>query len=94
MRATIDGKGAVIAVDPIDGKSAASAANARVFVMATDRVMSNRKAADTPFAFRKGDYVYLTWSGNIVTGATSRKLFMEVVRYDGTGFTSDGFDLP
>jgi hypothetical protein len=93
LRAEVDGGGALFVVDLVDPASGEPGAPARVFAIEAPHVMSDAKVADMPFAFRRGDFVYLAWGGAEVLGATSRSHFINVVRYDGTGFVLDDMDL-
>ena len=93
LRAEVDGGGALFVVDVVDPASGEPGGPARVFAMEAPRVKSDAKLADMPFAFRRGDFVYLAWGGAEVLGATSRSHFINVVRYDGTGFVLDDMDL-
>lgn len=93
LRAEIDGAGALLALDLVDAAGGAPGAPARVFAIEAPRVKSDTKVADMPFAFRRGDFVYLAWGGAEVLGATSRRHFVNVVRFDGTGFVLDDIEL-
>lgn len=93
LRAEVDGAGTLFTVDMVDPASGEPGAPARVFAMEAPRVKADAKLADMPFAFRRGDFVYLAWGGAEVLGATSRSHFVNVVRFDGTGFVLDDIDL-
>ena len=93
LRAEIDGAGVLLAVDLVDPGSGRPGAPARVFVLEAPRVKADARIADMPFSFRRGDFVYLAWGGAEVTGATSRRHFINVVRFDGTGFQLEDIDL-
>ena len=54
---------------------------------------ADARVADMPFAFRRGDFVYLAWGGAEVLDSTTRRHFVNVVRFDGTGFVVDDLDL-
>lgn len=94
IRARIDGEGAVLVVDPIDVDEAYTADKARIFAFAEPKVEANGRAAELPFAFRKGRFVYLAWGASEVTGRTSREHAIVVVRSDGTGVMSESWPLP
>ena len=93
LRAEIDGTGALFAVDPVDASRGEPSSSARVFAMEAPRVKADARVADMPFAFRRGDFVYLAWGGAEVLDSTTRRHFVNVVRFDGTGFVVDDLDL-
>jgi len=93
IRCKIDGQGAVIVIDPLEGKEAFTADKARVFAFAEPMVLANGRAAGLPFAFRKGRFVYMAWSATEVLGRTSRSHAVAVVRTDGTGIRSESWQL-
>jgi hypothetical protein len=93
LRAVVDGSGTVIVVDPLT-EAMEKPDQARIFIIETPRVRADARLADTPFTFRKGDFVYLAWGGQEVRGATQRSHFVEVLRSDGAGFVVDDLDLP
>jgi hypothetical protein len=94
IRAEVDGVGTLFAVDLIEATSGAAGAPARVFAIEVPRVKADAHIADMPYSFRRGAFVYLLWGGSEATGATSKNHFVEVVRFDGTGFVVDDLDLP
>ena len=87
LRGRVDGEETVLVLDPISTDQLTSPIDTRLFV-APARVMSGRRLAAEPFAFRKGKFVYLAW---ISENKTDR--YMEVIRSDGTGFVPGGFEL-
>ncbi|MEC7947846.1 MAG: hypothetical protein VX265_09785 [Myxococcota bacterium] len=93
LRAEVDGVGTLFAIDLVDPSSGRPGAPARVFAIETPRVKADAGLADMPFAFRRGDFVFLAWGGAEVLGSTSRRHFVNVVRFDGTGFVVDDIDL-
>lgn len=94
IRAKVDGKGAIVVVDPLEGKEAYTADKARVFAFAEPMVLADRRVADLPFAFRKGRFVYMAWGASEVLGATKRRHTLVVVRSDGAGILSESWELP
>lgn len=94
IRALIDDEGAVIVIDPIEGKEAFTADKARVFAFQEPMVLANGRAAGLPFSFRKGPFVYLAWSATEVIGRTQRQHSLVVLRTDGTGIRSESWLLP
>ncbi len=93
VRALVDKEGVVLVVDPIEGDEALTAEDARVFLIAEPGVRSDAQAADLPFAFRKGDFVYMAWGGQTSIGRTAKDRFLICLRFDGTGFSVDRFPL-
>ncbi len=93
VRAVVDGEGMLLVVDPYEKSGAASIRDARVFALDEPGVRSDRRVSETPWTFRKGDFVYLAWAGSEVTGPTSRRRFLVVVRTDGEGYATSRFDL-
>jgi len=93
LRVTLDAVPALVIVDPLVGTEAYTADAARVFVLEEPGVMANAGASGLPFTFRKGTFIYMAWGGLEVLGATSRKSTLTVLRFDGTGFVSERFDL-
>ena len=93
IRCLIDGEGAVIVIDPTEGKEAYTADKARVFAFAEPKVVANGRAASLPFSFRKGRFVYMAWSATDVLGSTTRAHSIVVVRTDGTGIRSESWRL-
>jgi hypothetical protein len=93
LRCDIDGAGALLIVDPLR-EAFDDPGQARVFLFDAPRVRADARPADTPFTFRKGDFVYLAWGGQEVLGPQARRSFVEVVRSDGAGFTLDDVELP
>jgi hypothetical protein len=89
LRVLIDKVPSLIIVDPIDGEEAYTADMARVFVMEEPAVQINGRAAQLPFTFRKGSFVYMAWGGVEVLGARSRRPILAAIRFDGTGFVSE-----
>ena len=94
IRAKIDTEGAIIVVDPTEGKEAFTADKARVFAFQEPMVLANGRVADLPFSFRKGPFVYMAWSATEVTGRTSRTHSLVVLRTDGSGIRSESWRLP
>ena len=94
IRAEVDGVGTLFAVDLIEVGSGMVGSPARVFAMEVPRVKADARVADMPFSFRRGEFVYLVWGGAEAVGATQKHHFVEVVRFDGTGFVVDDLDLP
>ena len=94
IRTRLDGEGAVIVIDPLEGKEAFTADKARVFAFAEPMVLANNRAAGLPFAFRKGRFVYMAWSATEVLGRTKRKHSLVVLRTDGAGIRSESWHLP
>ena len=94
IRAKLDGQGAIIVVDPLEGKEAYTADKARVFAFAEPMVLANRRVAELPFAFRKGKFVYMAWGASEVLGATKRRHTLVVVRTDGAGILSESWEMP
>ena len=93
LRCDVDGTGALLIVDPLR-ESFDNPGQSRVFLLEAPRVRADARPADTPFTFRKGDFVYLAWGGQEVLGPEARRSFVEVVRSDGEGFTLEDVDLP
>ncbi len=94
IRAKIDGEGAVIVIDPLEGDEAFTADKARVFAFQEPMVLANGRAASLPFSFRKGRFVYMAWTSTEVLGRTKRKHSLVVVRTDGAGIRSESWLLP
>ncbi len=93
LRVSLDEVPALVVVDPLVGAEAYTADAARVFVLEEPGVVANAGVSGLPFTFRKGSFIYMAWGGIEVLGATSRKSTLTVLRFDGTGFVSDRFDL-
>jgi hypothetical protein len=66
--------------------------NPRVTLVGTERVRVGTKPADAAFPFAYAGLNYLAWGGREATG--KRAKFVEIVRFDGDGFTVEGFELP
>ncbi|HCH66260.1 MAG: hypothetical protein CL927_09335 [Deltaproteobacteria bacterium] len=94
IRAQVDNEGAVIVIDPLEGKEAFTADTARVFAFQEPMVLANGRAAGLPFSFRKGPFVYMAWSAVEAVGRTQRTHSLVVVRTDGTGIRSESWALP
>ena len=93
IRAKIDREGAVIVIDPLEGKEAYTADKARVFAFAEPMVVANGRVAALPFSFRKGRFVYMAWSATEVLGRTKRAHSLVVLRTDGSGIRSESWKL-
>ena len=93
IRCKIDREGAIIVIDPLEGKEAFTADKARVFAFAEPMVLANGRVASLPFAFRKGRFVYMAWSSTEVLGRTKRSHSLVVVRSDGAGIRSESWKL-
>jgi hypothetical protein len=94
LRLMVDGAGAVAVLDPLSGSTLSSPSDTRAFVWSVPRVLAGDSPAGTPFPFRWSDNVYLAWSGQEVDAAGKVVNFVQVIRSDGTGFTSDDILLP
>jgi len=93
IRGLIDGTPVVMVLDPIQQNSPTSATSSRLFIAPSPGVLANSSVAGTPFSFRKGDHVYMAWSGVTHTGKTTTQTSLSVVRFDGTGYVVDDFEL-
>lgn len=93
LRAVVDGQGATIIVDPLTD-ALSNPRGARVTLLETPRVRADSRPADTPFTFRRGQFVYFAWSGQEVLGPTARQTFVQVLRSDGAGYAMDDLTLP
>ena len=91
LRATYEGQGIVIVVDPLEGNEITANGGWRVFASAAPRMLPNGPGVEQPFSFRKGDYVYLAWG--IRKGTGPEGAAVEVVRFDGTGFVATDYEL-
>ena len=94
LRAAIDGQGVVIVVDPIEGTEAITVEKARVFVFDEPTSKAQGMKLDLPFAFRKGDFVYLAWGAQRPSGGARVERHVVSVRSDGVGFVVDRFSMP
>lgn len=92
LRTLVDGTGTLIVVDPLTDAIRDPAA-ARVVLLEAPRVQADTRPADTPFTFRRGQFVYLAWAGQEVLGATARQSFVQVLRSDGAGYRLDDLTL-
>lgn len=93
LRAEVDGVGTLFVADLVQAGQGKPGAPARVFAVEAPRVKADNRIADMPFAFRRGEFVYLAWGGAEALGATARRHFVQVVRFDGTGFVLDDVTL-
>ena len=92
LRTLVDGVGTLIVVDPLTDALRDPAA-ARVVLFEAPRVRADTRPADTPFTFRRGEFVYLAWAGQEVLGATARRSFLQVLRSDGSSYRLDDLTL-
>jgi hypothetical protein len=93
LRLMVDGAGAVAVLDPIAGAKLSTPSDARAFVWSVPRVLAGDAPAGTPFPFRWSDHVYLAWSGQDIDSSGKVVDFVQVIRSDGSGFTSDDVSL-
>jgi hypothetical protein len=93
IRAEVDGVGTLFVADLVQAGAGRPGAPARVFAVEAPRVRADSRIADMPFAFRRGEFVYLAWGGAETLGTTRRRHFVQVVRFDGTGFVLDDISL-
>lgn len=92
LRTLVDGVGTLIVVDPLTDALRDPAA-ARVVLFEAPRVRADTRPADTPFTFRRGEFVYLAWAGQEVLGATARRSFLQILRSDGSSYRLDDLTL-
>lgn len=94
LRAAIDGQGVVIVVDPTEGTEAVTVEKARVFVFDEPTAKAQNMKLDLPFAFRKGEFVYLAWGAQQPAPGGKVDRHVVSVRSDGVGFVVDRFVMP
>ena len=94
LRLMVDGAGAVAVLDPLSGSALSTPSDTRAFVWSVPRVLAGDSPAGTPFPFRWSDNVYLAWAGQEVDASGKVVDFVQVIRSDGTGYTSDDILLP
>lgn len=93
IRATIDQVGVVLIVDPIEGTEAATVETARVFLFEEPVTRAGGMRLDLPFAFRKGDFVYMAWGAERGGPGPGAERHIIAVRADGQSFVVDRFAL-
>jgi hypothetical protein len=93
IRATIDQIGVVLIVDPIEGTEAATVEAARVFLFEEPATRAGGMRLDLPFAFRKGDFVYMAWGAERGGPGPGAERHIIAVRADGQSFVVDRFAL-
>jgi hypothetical protein len=88
LRASIEGMGVVFVIDLLSEKRGMTADNTRVFGWSSSLVSADGGEVSTPFPFQKGGYTYLAW-----VASSSEGVGIEVLRSDGTGFTSEEIEF-
>ena len=88
LRASIEGQGLVFVIDTLSDARGMAADNTRVFGWSSSLVSAEGGEVSTPFPFQKGGFTYLAW-----VASSSEGVGIEVIRSDGTGFTSEEIEI-